>query len=237
LQTVSEVRYLLLDVDRSMIPHLRGLNGNGNRTSYTATAILSVPKPVFLRNGTAPSFLANGTSGLAATKTGTGTILGTAPANTSTPILDTSCGETTAPFAVKVHQPGGLFDGWHLKVSGNGLLFWSAAGEASRFSVEGSGHLCAVGRSRTNGTPAIVVVENTASRSSPVWLMYADLVVGYKGEYNPVSCAVGSGVLACVETDMWRWIGCGMQLGLSAANATTVPVDALNCTSINLTTD
>jgi hypothetical protein len=197
--------------------------------------MMAVPKVVLPRNGTAPTFLSNGTRTASNT-----TATGTSPAVPSkTEVVDTSCGETATPFAVKVVQPGGLFDGWFLKVSGNGLLFTSVESLATKFSVEGSGHLCPIGFAGQDGYPAISVVENLENRTdtpgSDVWLMDSK-VLHDRGEpaYAPVSCAVGTGQLICIEDGLTQWVGCGLQLAL--ANGAAVNVNGLNCSSVVLTT-
>ncbi len=89
---------------------------------------------------------------------------------TPTPTLDTTCGETTAPFSVKVSQPSGMFDGWFLRVVTDGILFTPSANSSSLFSVEASGHLCAVGYRGEDGYPIIAIV-GTLDSGGAVYLI------------------------------------------------------------------
>jgi len=194
---------------------------------------MAVPKLVYPRNTSAPTFLSNGTSTRANT-----TATGTAPSTPSaTDAIDTSCGQSGTPFTLKIGQPGGFFDGWWLAVSGNGLLFSSEPSRAARFSVEATGHLCPVGFQSRDGYPVISTVENrTGITGSDVWLLGSkELHDRGHPQYAAVACAVGTGQLVCVEGEMTRWVACGIQLGLAEKGA-IVAVNGLNCTDVVLTT-
>ena len=133
-------------------------------------------------------------------------------------------------------QPGGRFDGWFLSRIGNGLLFTSARSAAGSFSVEASGHLCAVGYVDADDRPAIAAV-GVHDPSSNVWLLQRRTLDAYSDDYAAVVCTTGGGALSCAAnaTNPARhWLGCGLQLDLSTDDGATVPVGGLNCTSIDL---
>lgn len=136
---------------------------------------------------------------------------------------------------MRVGQPGGFFDGWYLKVSGDGILFTSSANYSSQFSVEGSGHLCAIGYVGESGNAAVAVVE-TRGDGSAVYLIDGQMALDLEPEYKSLNCSVGDG-LACAEGAMKNWVGCGMQLDLSSQAGDGVVVDTFNCTSVTLTAD
>ncbi|KAL1866658.1 hypothetical protein VTK73DRAFT_4561 [Phialemonium thermophilum] len=86
------------------------------------------------------------------------------PSNTSDiPVIDTTCGRTTPHFQMQVSQPGGgLLDGWFARLSGSGVVFVPSNGEGkgpTRFSIEPTGHLCAVGRSGEHGNALVAAVN------------------------------------------------------------------------------
>ncbi|KAH8902479.1 hypothetical protein BR93DRAFT_932054 [Coniochaeta sp. PMI_546] len=159
--------------------------------------------------------------------------------NTSTPttsptrILDTTCGETATPFNLQVSQPGGLFDGWYAALSGDGVLFTSVKSSATSFSVEGSGHLCAVGFEGEFGYPVIAVVTNLTD-SGAVWLLDGRRAAAFSQDYVPVECQRAGGGLACAAGATSHWLGCGLQLDLSSQVGGNVVVDGFNCSAISL---
>ena len=156
-------------------------------------------------------------------------------APTSTPTVDTTCGETAAPFALQVSQPEGMYDGWYVQVSGNGLLFTSVQSSASSFSVEASGHLCAIGRVDRDDLPRIAAV-GIRDPSSDVWLVESRTIELLDEDYAAVRCT-RDGLLSCAANatnPASHWLGCGLQLDLSSDGGGTVPVRGLNCSSLAL---
>jgi hypothetical protein len=159
----------------------------------------------------------------------------TSTSPTTTRILDTTCGETAAPFNLRAAQPGGLLDGWYARLSGDGVLFTSEQSGATAFSVEGSGHLCAVGYEGEFGNPVIAVVTGLDD-SGAVWLLDGRVAEVLGGDYVAVECeqGEGGGGLACRAGGTRYWVGCGLQLDLSSDGSGTVVVDGLNCSGISL---
>ncbi|KAK3934268.1 hypothetical protein QBC46DRAFT_368331 [Diplogelasinospora grovesii] len=160
------------------------------------------------------------------------------PTPTPSPTVDTSCGETVCPFALQVSQPGGMFDGWYVLVSGDDLLFTSVRDTASSFSVEASGHLCAVGFLDENSRPYIAAV-GTRSGSGEVWLLESQAVEQLSQDYAAVKCTKG-GSLGCAATNTTNptnstgsagWLGCGLQLDLSTTGSAPV---GRGCSSVGL---
>ena len=127
-----------------------------------------------------------------------------------------------------------MFDGWYLKTSGNMILFTSEQERASSFSVEGSGHLCAVGSLGDQGYPEIAAVEAREElTASAIYLLDGKIVQNLEPEYQPAVCSVDSGQLTC-QQDTWKTLlGCGLQLDLGAGPGA---VGGQNCTGITLST-
>lgn len=164
----------------------------------------------------------------------TGIYSNTSATTSPTRVLDTSCGGTAAPFSLQVSQPGDLFDGWYAALSGDGVLFTPARSSATSFSVEGSGHLCAVGQRGEFGYPIVAVVTNLTD-SGAVWLLDGRRAAAFSEDYVPVECQRGGGgELACAAGATRHWLGCGLQLDLSSQAGGSVVVDGLNCSAISL---
>ncbi|KAK3369659.1 hypothetical protein B0T24DRAFT_681657 [Lasiosphaeria ovina] len=159
------------------------------------------------------------------------------PTSTPTATTDSSCGETASPFALQVAQPGGVFDGWFVALSGDGLLFTRGGGSA--FSVEASGHLCAVGLLDGDGRPAVAAVgKRERDPSSAVWLLQQGMLAALGDSYSAVRC-VAAGELVCAAANVTgtparHWLGCGIQLDLSTDEGAVVPARGLNCTALAL---
>ncbi|KAK8088749.1 hypothetical protein PG997_003710 [Apiospora hydei] len=159
--------------------------------------------------------------------------------NTSAPTPTTSamtCGETASPFMLKVSQPSGLFDGWFAKVLANTIIFTSSANHSSKFSVESSGYLCAVGYKGEDGNPTIAIVEDKKDLTgSAVYLVDQKRMEDLsKQGYGTLDCAV-NGDLACQGgQDYKNWVGCGLGLDISSDDGENVVVDGWNCTSVAL---
>ncbi|KAK9418732.1 putative Ig-like domain-containing protein [Seiridium unicorne] len=154
---------------------------------------------------------------------------------TSTSTLDLSCGETTPPFLLQVSQPSSVFNGWYAKISGDQILFSSSANHSDKFSVESSGHLCAVGYFGESGTPAIAIVETKDSLSgSAVYFVDGHRLTNLTGlGYGALDCAVDDD-LACQAQDMSHWVACGLGLDISSDGSQNVVVDNWNCSSVSL---
>lgn len=198
------------------------------RTTITAAAATSTSVCTITETSTPslPSRVASSGNSTAGNSSTTATPSATLP-------LDTACGETTTPFSLRVSaQPGSLVNGWWAHLSGDGVLFTSEQSLATNFSVEGSGHLCAVGHEGALGDPVIAVVTNLTD-SGAVWLVDARRQEGFAGDYVPLSCQTGGGGLACGAGATRNWVGCGLQLDLSSAEGSVV-VDGLNCSAISL---
>ncbi|KAK8138293.1 hypothetical protein PG984_001673 [Apiospora sp. TS-2023a] len=156
-------------------------------------------------------------------------------APTATPTSMT-CGETASPFMLKVSQPSGHFDGWFAKVLANTIMFTSSANHSSKFSVESSGYLCAVGYEGEDGNPAIAIVEDKKGLTgSAVYLIDQKRMEDLKKQgYGPLDCAV-NGDLACQGgQELSNWVGCGLGLDISSDAGENVVVDGWNCTSVAL---
>ncbi|KAK0717506.1 hypothetical protein B0T26DRAFT_802622 [Lasiosphaeria miniovina] len=159
------------------------------------------------------------------------------PTSTPTATTDSSCGETASPFELQVAQPGGVFDGWFVALSGDGLLFTRGGGSA--FSVEASGHLCAVGLLDGDGRPAVAAVgKRERDASSAVWLLQQGMLAALGDSYSAVRC-VAAGELVCAAANVTgtparHWLGCGIQLDLSTDEGAVVPARGLNCTALAL---
>lgn len=128
-----------------------------------------------------------------------------------------------------------MYDGWYVHVSGNGLLFTSARSSASSFSVEASGHLCAVGRLDNNDRPRVAAV-GIRDPSSDVWLVDSRTLEVLDEDYAAVKCT-RDGSLSCAANatnPASHWLGCGLQLDLSTDGGGAVPVRGLSCSSLAL---
>ncbi|KAB5517487.1 hypothetical protein GE09DRAFT_1157949 [Coniochaeta sp. 2T2.1] len=193
-----------------------------NITTDTPSSITSSSKST-----TARPTLSSNSTGIYANTTST-------PTYTPTGIVDTSpCGETSTPFTLQVSQPGGTFDGWYAHLSGAGVLFTSAASSATRFSVEQSGHLCAVGYEGEYGYPVIAVVTNLTA-TGEVWLVDARRAHALREDYVPIECSSTGGELACRAGATSKWLGCGLQLELTSETGEVVVGDGISCSAISL---
>jgi hypothetical protein len=213
---------------------------------WTITETVTPSLPTRVANTTEPpSSTTNGSTTARPTlsngnSTTTGIYANTSTSTSSpTRILDTTCGETATPFSLRVAQPGGLVDGWWARLSGDGVLFTSSESSATSFSVEGSGHLCAVGYEGEFGYPIVAVVTNLTD-SGPVWLLDGRRAEAFGEDYVPVECQTaggggGAGLTCAAGATTRNWLGCGLQLDLSSqAGDVVVVVDGFNCSAISL---
>lgn len=161
---------------------------------------------------------------------------------TSTSTLDTTCGETSPPFLLQVSQPSSVLDGWYARVSGDQILFSSSANHSDQFSVEDSGHLCAVGYVGASGKPTIAIAETREGITGSALYLVDGQRLGNLTErgYGALDCVVEDD-LNCeargngTGTDLTHWVSCGLGLDISSDGSQNVVVDAWNCTSLALT--
>ncbi|KAK7924036.1 hypothetical protein PG985_006090 [Apiospora marii] len=205
----------------------------------TGTPPFNATRPPFLNSTGFPRFnttrppYANATSFRALNATSVRFSNTSAPTATPTSM---TCGETASPFMLKVSQPSGHFDGWFAKVLANTIMFTSSANHSSKFSVESSGYLCAVGYAGEDGNPAIAIVEDKKGLTgSAVYLIDQKRMEDLKRQgYGPLDCAV-NGDLACQGgQELSNWVGCGLGLDMSSDAGENVVVDGWNCTSVAL---
>ncbi|KAK7757517.1 hypothetical protein SLS62_000532 [Diatrype stigma] len=228
-------------------------------TNNTSAPVASITPAPLLFNGTRP-LAANATIPLFHNSTSSARFANattTRSSNSSAPTLtvitttiETTCGETSTPFAVQVAQPGGMFDGWYLKLSGDAIIFAppSAADSpssspATQFSVEGSGHLCAVGRVGAEGNAVIAIAETanatTGVTGSGVYFVDPEVLGGIADQgYAALQCdgvSPGGGAeLTCAEGALEYWVGCGLGLDITSDGDGTAEIGGWNCTGVTL---
>ncbi|KAI0836178.1 hypothetical protein F5Y06DRAFT_111182 [Hypoxylon sp. FL0890] len=123
---------------------------------------------------------------------------------TPTPTPTTTCESTSNPFAVRVSQPGGLFDGWYLQISGDGVIFNPSIDRASKFSFDsqnkGKSHLCSLGGAGLagNASAVVAIAENrTDATGSAVWFVDPEVLEDIDNDqhrwYAPLECSGNSG--------------------------------------------
>lgn len=171
------------------------------------------------------------------------------PTPTMTTTIDTTCGETSTPFAVQVAQPGGMFDGWFLKLSGDAIIFTppsaedtsGASSSPTKFSVESSGHLCAVGRLGTEGNAVIAIAETanatTDATGSGVYFVDPEVLGDIADQgYAALQCdeATPGEELACTEGALQYWVGCGLGLDITSDGDGMAEIGGWNCTGVAL---
>ncbi|KAI1248150.1 hypothetical protein MGN70_010399 [Eutypa lata] len=160
----------------------------------------------------------------------------TSSAPTPTQTIDRTCGETSTPFTVQVGQPGGMFDDWFLKLSGDAILFVPDSATATQFSVEGSGHLCAVGSLGTQGNAIIAIAENaTDITGSGVYFIDPEVLedIDELG-YAALQCEVGADALSCSEGAKGFWVGCGLGLDITSDGDGSAEIGGWDCTGVTL---
>ncbi|KAI0157088.1 hypothetical protein GGR52DRAFT_189480 [Hypoxylon sp. FL1284] len=183
----------------------------------TAAALLNSSTAVPFQNITHAPFL-NATSTTAPFANATSSSVRFANPTTA-PTPTSTCVATSAPFAVRVGQPGGLFDGWYLRLSGDQALFNPSLDSATRFSFDtsssssGSGsaqqsqsHLCSLdsgaagagGLASGNASAVVAVAENrTDAAGSAVYFVPPRLLDDIENDkhdwYAPLECSGGGG--------------------------------------------
>ncbi|KAJ9156632.1 hypothetical protein NKR23_g1207 [Pleurostoma richardsiae] len=202
-------------------------------TTSTAPFLNKTPGPYL--NTTSSARFVNTTSAPHLNATSTGRFLNTtSTAATPTPTIDRTCGQSNAPFILRVSQPGGMFDGWYLRISADAILFTASVNDSSLFSVETSGHLCAVGEVGADGNAAVAIVDNTTPGGSAVYLIDGAVALALRPDYGALGCELGADLLACAEGARSHWVGCGIQLDLASDEGEMVVVDMWNCTAVRL---
>ncbi|KAI1385224.1 uncharacterized protein F4822DRAFT_337662 [Hypoxylon trugodes] len=125
----------------------------------------------------------------------------------ATPTSTTLCEKVSDSFALRVAQPGGMFDGWYVQLSGDGAIFNPSVDRASRFSLdEGDAdrqHLCSLGGAGLVGNSSAVVAiaenrtesaggDNGDGSGSAVYFVDPDLLDEIEnkqhGWYAPLEC-------------------------------------------------
>ena len=181
--------------------------------------------------GHASSFL-NSTSTSRSSNTTSNPNLSSSP----TSAIDGTCGEDTPHFAVQVAQPGGTFDGWFLKLSGDAIIFSPSQDLSTQFNVEDSGNLCAVGHVGTQGNAIIAIAENaTDVTGGAVYFIDPEVLedIGELG-YAALECEAGGETLACAQGEKRFWVGCGLGLDITSDGDGATVIGGLNCTAVSL---
>ncbi|KAI2622699.1 hypothetical protein GGS26DRAFT_567297 [Hypomontagnella submonticulosa] len=167
-------------------------------------------------------------------------------ANTTTPPTPTPtsagpCERTTAPFILRVAQPGGMFDGWYVRLSGDAALFNPSAEQASRFSLDAQsgtgsgngtgagrgGHLCAAalssGMAGNASAGAVVAIAEARDgvQGSAVYFVDPELLDQMENEehgwYGVLECSgAGGGVGNGNGTGSWNGTVAGTGAGIGA---------------------
>ncbi|KAI1082592.1 hypothetical protein F5B20DRAFT_508318 [Whalleya microplaca] len=205
--------------------------------STVSAPYMNIPHTPF-PNATAASPL-NTTHALPTNQTISALFANTTSTPPPTPTLDSACGATAAPFTVQVSQPDRLFDGWYLQMSGDAIIFTPLSSSATHFSVEDTGHLCAVGYLGSAGNAVIAIAENgTETTGSAVYFLDPTVLGGIaQTGYAALRCAVGTGTgsgLACSEGAKAFWVGCGLGLDITSDGDGVAVVDGRNCTGVAL---
>ncbi|KAI1370990.1 hypothetical protein F4677DRAFT_323422 [Hypoxylon crocopeplum] len=215
-----------------------------NLTNSTSAPFLNATHVPFFLNATTTAPFANSTSSIRLANT-------TSTTATATPT--STCETTSAPFAVRVVQPGGLFDGWYLQVSGEGVIFNPSLSLAARFSFDSSEHLCATGGAGLigNASAVVAIAENrTDAAGSAVWFVEPGLLEDIENDreghrwYAPLECdGAGTGAnstvgnstaLTCAQGAKEYWVGCGLGLDITSDGDGVAVVDGWNCTAVTL---
>ncbi|KAI0118077.1 hypothetical protein F4776DRAFT_264299 [Hypoxylon sp. NC0597] len=128
----------------------------------------------------------------------------TTTTTTPTPTATRICETASNPFAVRVSQPGGLFDGWYLQLSGDGVIFNPSIDRASKFSFdsqdEGKSHLCSFSGTGLvgNSSAVVAIAENrTDATGSAVYFVDPEVLEVIDNDqhqwYAPLECNGDSG--------------------------------------------
>ncbi|KAI1135472.1 hypothetical protein F5Y05DRAFT_172161 [Hypoxylon sp. FL0543] len=227
----------------------------------TSTPLLNSTPTPFLNNTHIPLAINATTTARFPNSTSTARFANTTSATpAATPTA--TCESTTNPFAVRVSQPGGLFDGWYLQISGDGVIFNPSIDRASRFSFDapsaGKSHLCSLGGAGLvgNASAVVAIAENrTDATGSAVYFVdpevLEDIDNGQHRWYAPLECGGDSGsnstanstaavvgradsTLACAQGSKEYWVGCGLGLDITSDGDGVAVVDGWNCTAVTL---
>jgi len=110
-----------------------------------------------------------------------------------------------------------------------------SADDASQFSVEGSGRLCAVGYRGTYDNAEVAYV-NVNDTSSSIFLIDGQIAQNISSRgIGDLNCTKAAN-LECMKgnSTQGHWIGCGFQLDISADDSAVVEFGGINCTSVSL---
>ncbi|OTA96016.1 hypothetical protein M434DRAFT_28312 [Hypoxylon sp. CO27-5] len=159
----------------------------------TLAPFLNATHPPLSINATTTAPFLNSTSTVRFANTTT-----TTPTATPT----STCETTSNPFAVRVSQPGGLFDGWYLQLSGDGVIFNPSLDRASKFSFDtqnqGKSHLCSQNGAGLvgNSSAVVAIAENrTDATGGAVYFVDPEVLGAIDNEqhqwYAPLECDDG----------------------------------------------
>ncbi|KAI0098430.1 hypothetical protein F4814DRAFT_121778 [Daldinia grandis] len=215
-----------------------------NVTSSTPSPTLNTTTPAPLLNSTRIFPFLNVTSSIRFANTTTTSPSPTSTStstSTSTPSQTPLCSNssTTTPFNIRVSQPGSIFNGWYLQISGAGVLFNPSSSRASRFSFSSDSnsnsnsnssssnhqqHLCST-PSSSSSSETDTPTTSTADNATVIAIAEARPGVSGSAVYF-----VQPHVLADMENDQQGWyapLQCNTSSGGSGTNSTS----AVNGTS------
>ncbi|KAK4180192.1 hypothetical protein QBC36DRAFT_375262 [Triangularia setosa] len=220
------------------LPHLSNITSSRplwlNTTRATSVAPLTAGPRLFMANATFT--FANTTVRWANTTTAT-----TSSLPTPIPAFPASCGESSAPFSLKISYLSTPFDNWFIHLSARALLFNPRASQASRFSVEAGGYLCIVGLvdETEEQRPYVAAIGVKEGQRGEVWMVSKDMLEVWGDDYVALGCTQNGG-LSCGGmkngTDVGEvreWVGCGMQLGLGGGNGTVAECGSVGVRVVN----
>ncbi|RYP09603.1 hypothetical protein DL765_008377 [Monosporascus sp. GIB2] len=222
---------------------LQAFNGTSSALymNTTGAPTASITQGPFLN--TTHSLTANATAPLFSNTTSSGRFTNATSAPTPTATSDNPCGgQVSDPFAVRVAQPDGMFDGWFLQLSAAAIIFAPTKEAATRFGIAsegeagGGGHLCTQGQGRVGSQPLVAVAENgTDVTGGAVYFIDAQTLaaVGRLG-YAPLRCAVAGEDLACAEGAKEFWVACGLGLEITSDGDGVAEIGGWNCTAVAL---
>ncbi|RYO84978.1 hypothetical protein DL762_005389 [Monosporascus cannonballus] len=164
-------------------------------------------------------------------------------APTPTVTSDNPCGRQVAdPFAVRVAQPDGVFDGWFLRLSAAAIIFARTRESATQFGIAsegeagGGGRLCTQGQGRVGSETLIAVAENgTDVTGGAVYFIDAQTLAAVGGlGYAPLRCAAAGEELACAEGAKEFLVACGLGLEITSDGDGVAEIGGWNWTAVAL---
>ncbi|TPX07168.1 uncharacterized protein E0L32_010871 [Thyridium curvatum] len=129
-----------------------------------------------------------------------------------------TCGASGKHFYLQVSQPGAQAHGWFVGAAGSEVLFVPGKEMASKFSVEKSGQLCAVGKKGDRGNALVAVADKHSWARSGISMADDAIALLRKRTRPAIKCSVHEGAagLKCHLAKLKNWVGCGMRLDLSS---------------------